>query len=276
MTVKPPLRHAIGVFDSGVGGLTVLHALRRRMPHRDFVYVGDTARVPYGRKPPEMVAQFAAGIARFLCDMGVEGLVVACNTASAIALPKLASTCPVPVWGVIDPGVEAVTRVTRTGAVGVIGTVATIASGAYQRRLELRGYRVWAKPCPMLVHLVEEGLADSPEARLLVRHYLAGRPEIDALVLGCTHYPLLRTALQRAAGKRVTLVDSAEATAEKVEAAIGVPDGCFVQGRVLHFVTGDPASFAHTARVIGGVDGEIVPLPTEEVTPASSSSSLSS
>jgi glutamate racemase len=265
MTQKPQLRHAIGVFDSGVGGLTVLQALRRRMPHRDFVYLGDTARVPYGRKPPEMVIEFATGIARFLCEMGLDGLVVACNTASAVALPGLAEDCPVPVWGVIDPGVEAATRVTRSGSVGVIGTKATIASGAYQRRLEKRGLQVWAQACPMLVHLVEEGLAESPEAELLVSHYLGGRPEIDTLVLGCTHYPLLRNVLRRVAGKSVNLVDSAEVTAERVEAALGAPPACFVQGRVLHFVTGDPLAFAHTAGVLGGVEGEIVPLPLKEL-----------
>ena len=182
MTLQPPLRRAIGVFDSGVGGLTVLEALRRRMPHRDFVYLGDTARVPYGRKPPEMVVDFANGIAEFLCGLGVEGLVVACNTASAVALPGLAERCPVPVWGVIDPGVEAATRATRGGTVGVIGTKATIGSGAYQRRLQAHGLETWAQACPMLVHVVEEGLADSSEAEILVRHYLDGRPEIDALI----------------------------------------------------------------------------------------------
>ncbi len=265
MTVKPPLRRALGVFDSGVGGLTVLQALRRRMPHRDFVYLGDTARVPYGRKPPEMVVEFASGIARFLCDMGVEGLIVACNTASAVALPALAEQCSIPVWGVIDPGVEAVTRATRTGSVGVIGTKATIGSRAYQSRLEQRGLRVWAKACPMLVHLVEEGLAESPEAELLAQFYLSGRPEIDTLVLGCTHYPLLRNVLRRVAGKGVKLVDSAEVTAEKVETALGTPPSYFVQGRVLHFVTGDPLAFAHTARVLGGVEGEIVPLSLTEL-----------
>ncbi len=235
------------------------------MPHRDFVYMGDTARVPYGRKPPEMVAEFASSIAGFLCGMGVEGLVVACNTASAVALPKLTRQCPVPVWGVIDPGVEAATRVTRTRSVGVIGTKATIGSRAYQDRLRRRGLRVWARACPMLVHLVEEGLANSPEADLLVRHYLEGRPEIDTLVLGCTHYPLLRRVVQRVAGKTVKLVDSAEVTAERVEAELGAPPSCFVQGRILHFVTGDPLAFAHTANVMGGVEGEIVPLPLSEL-----------
>lgn len=243
----------------------MLRALRRRLPYRDFAYLGDTARVPYGRKPPEMVRGFARGIADFLCGLQVDHLVVACNTASAVALPELQERCPVPVWGVIDAGVEAATRATRSGSVGVIGTKATIASGAYQRGLEARGLRVWAQACPLLVHVVEEGLADSPEAELLVRHYLGSRPEIDTLILGCTHYPLLRAVLQGAVGKRVTLVDSAEVTAEKVAAACAPPPRCFAQGRVTHFVTGDPAAFAHTAAVIGGVDGEIVPLPVSEL-----------
>jgi glutamate racemase len=268
MTLSLPLRRGIGVFDSGVGGLTVLQALRRQMPQSDFVYLGDTARVPYGRKPPEMVVDFATGIAEFLCGLGIEGLVVACNTASAVALPALAERCPVPVWGVIDPGVEAAARVARSGLVGVIGTKGTIASGAYQRRIEARGMQVWARACPMLVHVVEEGLADSPEAELLVRHYLEGRPEIDALILGCTHYPLLRPVIQRVAGPEVALVDSAEVTAESVRAAFGAAPGCFARGRVVHFVTGDPVAFAHTARVIGGVEGEIIPLPVAELATA--------
>jgi glutamate racemase len=254
----------IGVFDSGVGGLTVLQALRRRLPHHDFVYLGDTARVPYGRKPPEMVVEFAREIAGFLCGLGVERLVVACNTASAVALAKLEESCPVPVWGVIEPGVSAATRVTRTGSVGVIGTTATIGSGAYHRRLEARGLRVWAQACPMLVHVVEEGLADSAEAELLVRHYLAGRPEIDTLILGCTHYPLLRRAIQRVVGDHVTLVDSAEATADAVSGSMEEVQRTS-EGSVVHFVTGDSAAFAHTARVIGGVAGEIRLLPVTEL-----------
>ena len=260
MIIQPPLHHPLGVFDSGVGGLTVLQALRRRMPHRDFVYLGDTARVPYGRKPPEMVAAFAAGIADLLCAMGVEGIVVACNTASAVALPGLQQRCEVPVWGVIDPGVEAATHATRTRRVGVIGTVGTIASGAYQRKLRERGITAWAQACPMLVHVVEEGLADSAEAELLARHYLSGRPELDTLILGCTHYPLLRGVLQRVVGKNVRLVDSAEAIAETVSAAFEAPPRCFAVGRVLHLVSGDPAAFAHTAANVGGVEGEMIPL----------------
>ncbi|PWU01177.1 MAG: glutamate racemase [Terriglobia bacterium] len=268
MTLEPPLRRPLGVFDSGVGGLTVLQALRRHMPHRDFIYLGDTARVPYGRKPPEMVVGFANEIADFLNGMGVEGLVVACNTASAVALPSLGERSSVPVWGVIDAGVEAATRATRSGSVGVIGTKGAIGSRAYQRRLESRGIRVWARACPMLVHVVEEGLAESVEAELLVTQYLSGRPEIDTLILGCTHYPLLRRVLQRAVGEEVTLVDSAEVTAEAVRSAFEPPPRSFAQGRVVHFVTGDPAAFAHTAAVIGGVEGEIISLPVTELAAA--------
>jgi len=254
----------IGVFDSGVGGLTVLQALRRRIPHHNFIYLGDTARVPYGRKPPEMVVEFAREIAAFLCGLGVERLVVACNTASAVALPELQERCPVPVCGVIDPGVSAATRATRSGQVGVIGTKATIGSGAYQRRLEVVGLRVWARACPMLVHAVEEGLADSQEAELLVRHYLEDRPNIDTLILGCTHYPLLRSAIERVAGHEVTLVDSAEATAEVVSQSLDEAPGPG-EGSVVHYVTGDSAAFAHTSRVIGGVAGEIKWLPVTEL-----------
>ena len=225
----------------------MLDALRRRLPGRDFVYVGDTARVPYGRKPPEMVAQFAREIAAYLCGLGVDGIVVACNTASAVALPSLAEESPVPVWGVIDPGVEAATRVTRTRRVGVVGTKGTIASGAYRRRLEAHGLEVWAQACPMLVHVAEEGLADSGEAELLVRHYLSGMPDIDTLILGCTHYPLLRQAFERVA-RGVTIVDSAEATAANVNRKLGEAEGT---GSTVYRVTGDPAAFAHTARLMG-------------------------
>ncbi|HWQ52841.1 MAG TPA: glutamate racemase [Bryobacteraceae bacterium] len=263
--INHPLVRPVGVFDSGVGGLTVLKALRRTMPCRDFVYLGDTARVPYGRKPAAMVAEFAHGITEFLTRLGVEAVVVACNTASAAALPGLRSEFATPVWGVIDPGVEGARRLTRSGHVGVIGTQGTIRSGAYQRRLEASGLEVWARACPMLVHVVEEGLADSPEAEMLVRHYLEPRPEIDTLILGCTHYPLLRKVIQRVVGDAVKLVDSAEVTAEVVSAGLGDAPEAGRPGNIIHFVTGDPLAFQHTAQVIGEVDGRIIPLPVAEL-----------
>ena len=248
----------IGIFDSGVGGLTVLKALRARIPQCDFIYVGDTARVPYGRKPKEMVRGFAGEIARFLQKLDVSAIVVACNTASACALPELAERMPVPVWGVIDPGVEAARRVTRSGRVGVIGTKGTIASGVYQNKLLALGLEVWAEACPMFVHLVEEGLAESSDAEVLARHYLANMPAIDTLILGCTHYPVLRNVIQRVAGAEVTLVSSAEVTAEVVAGALpGIPGG---QGRVTHYVTGGVPAYQHTAEVIGGVVGQVIPL----------------
>jgi glutamate racemase len=264
--LRDRLSRPVGVFDSGVGGLTVLKALRRAMPHRDFVYLGDTARVPYGRKPAAMVAAFAHGITEFLTRLGVEAVVVACNTASAAALPALGDEFDTPIWGVIEPGVEAARRLTRSGRVGVIGTQGAIRSGAYQRRLEACGLEVWSRACPMLVHAVEEGLADSVEAEMLARYYLDPRPDIDTLILGCTHYPLLRPVIQRVAGDAVTLVDSAEVTAEVVCAGLGeapAPGG--EPGRIVHFVTGDPLAFQHTAQVIGEVDGQIVPLPVTEL-----------
>jgi len=259
------LKRPIGIFDSGVGGLTVLKALRRKLPHRDFVYLGDTARVPYGRKPAAMVAEFAYGITEFLREAGVEGVVIACNTASSAALPEMAGHFSIPIWGVIEPGVEAAARMTHTGRVGVIGTKGTIASGAYQRRLEQRGLKVWARACPMLVHVVEEGLANSPESELLLHHYLDGRVEIDTLILGCTHYPLLHDAIQRVVGNSVALVDSAEALAQTVNGSMGAEPASGRPGRIVHFVTGDPLAFAHTSEVIGEVQGEVVPLPVTEL-----------
>jgi glutamate racemase len=250
---------AIGVFDSGVGGLTVLKALRHAMPRRDFLYLGDTARVPYGRKPPDMVREFAREIAGFLANRGAEAIVVACNTATAVALPDLQREFPLPIWGVIEPGVEAAVRATRSGHVGVIGTRGTIRSAAYQRRLEARGLTVWARECPLFVHLVEENLADSPEAELLARHYLCCHPGIDTLILGCTHYPVLAPMLAKVLGPDIRLVSSAAVTAESVLATLGEdPPGR--AGHITHFVTGDPLAYEHTAGVIGGVDGEIVPL----------------
>lgn len=249
----------IGVFDSGVGGLTVLKALRRKLPGQDFIYFSDTARVPYGRKPRPMVRAFASEIAHFLEQLDVAAIVVACNTASASALPDLADEVSVPIWGVIDPGVEAARRTSRNGRVGVVGTKGTIASGVYQRKLEAAGLRVWAQACPMFVHLVEEGLADSEEARVLARHYLQGMPDIDTLILGCTHYPVLAPVIQETIGDAVSLVSSAEVAAEAV-AASGIATVSNGQGRVTHYVTGGVHAYQHTAETIGGVEGKVIPL----------------
>ncbi|MEX2541905.1 MAG: glutamate racemase [Trueperaceae bacterium] len=249
----------LGVFDSGVGGLTVLRELQRVLPHEDFLYLGDTARLPYGSKPPEMVAEFAREISWALVERGVKGIVVACNTAaSAGGLAELASSLPVPVWGVIDPGVRSAISRSRGGCVGVLGTVATIRSRAYQARLEAAGVDTWAKACPLFVPIVEEGISDNEIAGLVARHYLDKRPELDVLILGCTHYPALKGTLQEVLGQGVTLVDSAEETAVTVAADLS-DMGLAVEhdrvGRIHHLVTGDLESYLHTARVLGGPDG---------------------
>jgi glutamate racemase len=265
-------RAPIGVFDSGVGGLTVLKALRERLPGEDFIYLGDTARLPYGRKPAAMVREFATQISSFLLDQGVKAIVMACNTASSCALAPegdLVSRLSVPLWGVIEPGVRAAEHTSRLhGRVGVLGTKGTIASRAYQSRLEAHGFEVWAKACPMFVPLVEEGLADSNEARLLVRHYLEDRPELDAVILGCTHYPVLKDVIAAELGPKVAIVDSASVTAQVVAQDLelaGVLNPRSDGGQLIHYVTGDPASYQHTSSVIGGVEGELRLLESTEL-----------
>ncbi|MDF1524086.1 MAG: glutamate racemase, partial [Trueperaceae bacterium] len=249
----------IGVFDSGVGGLTVLRALVRALPHESFLYLGDTARLPYGPKPPAMVRAFAYELTDELIARGVKAIVVACNTASAAALPDLADAVPVPVWGVIEPGVAAAlaahARVGGTGVVGVLGTAGTVASGTYQRALAARGQDAWARACPLFVPIVEEGVSDTAIARLVAEHYLADRPrDLRTLILGCTHYPPLAETLRGVLGPDVALVDSASATAEAVARALraaGLARGAR-PGGVRHLVTGDVASYAHVARVLDG------------------------
>ena len=215
---------AVGIFDSGVGGLTVLRELRRQLPGEELVYLGDTARVPYGTKSPQTVGRYAREAARFLVGQQVKLLVVACNTASAVALDDLAAIHRLPVVGVIEPGARGALAATRTGRIGIIGTEGTIRSGAYERALR-RGrpdIEVFAVPCPLFVPLAEEGWAEHPVARLAAAEYLAPLLErqIDTLVLGCTHYPLLKNTLQQVVGPAVTLIDSAEETAKTVAALL--------------------------------------------------------
>lgn len=210
----------IGVFDSGVGGLTVLKALCEALPDERMVYLGDTARVPYGTKSAEVVTRYSQKNAEFLLARQIKLLVVACNTASAVALPHLCAHLPVPVVGVIEPGAQAAVAATRSGRVGVIGTPGTIASGAYQRALLARreDLSVHSLACPLFVPLAEEGWTSGEVPRLVAERYLAAlsRERIDTLVLGCTHYPLLREAIAEVLGPSVALVDSAEATAKVV------------------------------------------------------------
>ncbi len=211
----------IGIFDSGIGGLTVARAVYERLPRESTIYFGDTARVPYGPKSPETVRRYSLEILHWLLDQGVKAVVVACNTSTAHALETLREESPVPVIGVIEPGARSATGASRGGPVGVIGTAGTIASNAYARAIHrLRpDARVEQRACPLFVPLVEEGWFDHPAAEIIAREYLAPLQQagVDVLVLGCTHYPLLKPLLQRVMGPAVRLIDSGEATAAALE-----------------------------------------------------------
>jgi glutamate racemase len=203
----------IGVFDSGIGGLTVVKALRQLLPKEDILYLGDTARVPYGNKSAETVERYALELAKMLIAENAKLIVVACNTVSSVAIPKLRANVPVPVIGVIEPGANAAIAMTRNRHVGVIGTRATIRSGAYENALRALNVhvRVTSVACPLLVPLIEEGLLDDKLTDLTIERYLnpMAADGIDTLVLGCTHYPLLTQAIARSLGNKVQIVDSA-------------------------------------------------------------------
>lgn len=217
-------RAPIGVFDSGLGGLTVVRALRTLLPDESLIYVGDTARVPYGPKSPETVRRFAQQIADWLVLQQVKAIVIACNTATAHALDDLRAHLDVPVIGVIEPGARAAVAPSTAGSIGVIGTSGTVASGAYERAIHAVAPSrvVHAHACPLFVPLVEEGWVDHPATRLIVREYLAPlrTAGVDTLVLGCTHYPLLAGAIASEMGPDVRLIDSAEETARETRALL--------------------------------------------------------
>ena len=218
----------IGIFDSGVGGLTVYRALHERLPTERYVYLGDTARVPYGTKSLSTVERYAIENARFLEARGIKLLVVACNTASALALPAIRKSVGVPVVGMIGPGARAVVREASGGRVGVIATESTIKSGAYSKAIKELAPQteVLERACPLFVSLAEEGWAASEVARTVAEEYLKEmrEREVTALVMGCTHYPILRGVIQEAVGAPVRLIDSGEAAAEVVEALIEKED----------------------------------------------------
>lgn len=211
---------AIGIFDSGVGGLTVFKEVQRLLPGEEYLYLGDTGRVPYGTKSPRTVLRYALEAAAFLHARQVKALVVACNTASAVALAAIEEQFKVPVIGVIEPGARKAVGVTRNRRIGVIGTEGTVKSGAYTRAIHRLdpGVEVVTAACPLFVPLAEEGWADHAVARLAAEEYLAPLQQagIDTLVLGCTHYPLLKQTLRTVLGAGVVLVDSAEETAHSL------------------------------------------------------------
>jgi glutamate racemase len=212
---RPP----IGVFDSGIGGLTVVRALRQKIPTQEIIYFGDTARVPYGNKSPETVIRYAREAARLLLDYNISALIVACNTASAHSIPLLESELDIPVFGVIEPGVQRALQATQSNNILVVGTTGTIRSQAYQTRLRIEkpDLQILDQPCPLFVPLVEEGWLEGEITRAVIGAYLDRykSKNIDTLVLGCTHYPLLKPALQ-AYWPEITLVDSGIETAAVV------------------------------------------------------------
>ncbi len=247
-------RRAIGVFDSGVGGLTVVRALKKRLPSESLVYLGDTARVPYGSKSPETVARFASEAMRFFRGRGVKLVVVACNTVSSVALATCRREARSPVVSVLEPGVRAAAAATRNMRLAVLGTRATIQSGAYRSgllRLLPRAHVV-SSACPLFVPLAEEGWERRPAARSIAREYLRPvmRARVDTVVLGCTHYPLLAGVLRSLLGPRVALIDSADETARAVETELrrrhlAAPGGS--RGPSRYFVTDSPEGFRRVA-----------------------------
>jgi glutamate racemase len=252
----------IGVFDSGIGGLTVLRALVNAMPSEEFIYLGDTARLPYGTKSNEVIKRYSRENSEFLLAKGIKLLVVACNTSSAVALEHIAGATMIPVVGVIEPGARAVVRASRSGKIGVIGTEATIASGAYTRTIQrLRpDAEIYTRACPLLVPLAEEGWVNNEVAERTVAFYLESlkRSGIDTLLLGCTHYPLLLRMFERVLGRGVRVVDSALATADAVRAqlaALGLARGRGA-GRQSFFVTESPERFIRVGRGFFGPEVE--------------------
>lgn len=249
---------AIGIFDSGIGGLTVLQQVARLLPHETLVYLGDTARSPYGTKSPDVVKRYACENTDFLIERGLKMLVVACNTASAVALDVLRERYDIPVVGVIEPGAHAAVRCSHNRRIGVIGTEATIASRAYTHALRALDpeVEVYTRACPLFVPLVEEGWIDNKVAWETTAMYLSSlrHSGIDTLILGCTHYPLLKRCIAKFLGPQVCLIDSAEETAKVVSTTLA-SDGLARRkgnGRASFFVTDIPDRFVKVgARFLG-------------------------
>jgi glutamate racemase len=213
-------KQSIGIFDSGIGGLTVVKQLIRFLPHEDLIYFGDTARVPYGTKSEKLIRQYAMEDAKFLLQFGIKMLVVGCNSVSATALDLLQEKLSIPVTGVIEPGVTAAVNLSEKKRIGVIGTTATISSKAYDRKIYIRDNKieVFGQPCPLLVPLVEEGWLEDDITRLTIKKYIDPllKKDIDVIILGCTHFPVIKSLFQEVVGNKITLIDSGEETAKVV------------------------------------------------------------
>jgi len=255
----------IGVFDSGIGGLTVVHALNRRLPHENIIYFGDTARVPYGPKSPQVVREYAAQDVDFLLAQDVKMVVIACNTVSAVALDIVQKRARMPIVGVIQPGAEEAVRSTRKKRIGIIGTIATVTSKAYTNAIRQidRSAQVFAQPCPLFVPLAEEGWIEHKVTDLVAREYLFPLKveKIDTLVLGCTHYPILRAAIEKVMEGSVTLIDSGEAAAAVVERVLddhGLRNPSSQRPNFRFYVSDLPAKFAEVGeRFLGQKLGRV-------------------
>lgn len=252
-------KNPIGVFDSGIGGLTVLREITNLLPDEDTIYLGDTARVPYGSKSRETIERYSLEIAHFLMGHGIKMLVAACNTASAFAVPRLKRELSIPVIGVIEPGARAAVAATKAGRIGVIGTEGTIKSSAYTKAIReiSQDAATFVKACPLFVPLVEEGWADDEVTEMVAERYLSELRgfDIDTLVLGCTHYPLLKETISRVMGSGVRLIDSAEATAAEVRRILtekgllkGPDPGANKMAGHRFFVTDSPERFLTVGR----------------------------
>lgn len=262
---RPVDRRAVGVFDSGVGGLTVLHECLVQLPHEDFIYFGDTANFPYGPKQLSEVRRLAFRAASALVDLAVKLIIVACNSAAAAALPQLQASFATPMVGVVAPGARAAVQATSGRRVGVMATEATVRSNAYQNALQSldAGLEVFAVPCPRLAPLIQNGDVFSEEVEQAAREYVAPLKEakVDTVILGCTHYPLITPMLRRLFGPHVTLINSAEEMAKEVgelmiRKGIGNEEGR--EGDYRFFASGDPEEFKE-------VGARILQLPIREV-----------
>jgi len=251
-------RRAIGIFDSGVGGLTVCDKIFRSLPGENVVYLGDTARVPYGNKSGKTVTRFSGEIVKFLLGFKVKLIIVACNTASSLSLPGLKRSCPVPIIGVIKPGVREALKRSKSARIGIIGTESTISSGVYADEIRSinKSAHVAQKACPIFVPLVENMWFDGDITARVARKYLSPllKRKIDSLILGCTHYPLLKKVIQRVVGRKVALIDSSTQVAKYAKELLGkngLESGA-KKGKARFFATDDTKKFEKLARVFLG------------------------
>ncbi|ADI02803.1 MAG TPA: glutamate racemase [Syntrophothermus lipocalidus] len=251
----------VGVFDSGVGGLTVVKEIIKRLPCENIIYIGDTANVPYGGKPPQELIRLGKNIIDFLINQGAKAVVAACNTSSSVSIPILRDMCPVPVIDVIVPGAANAAAVTRNGRVGVIATEATVKTGAYTRHIKALspGISVYEVACPRFVPLVEQGVLEGDEVEEVANEYLQPlrRQGIDTLVIGCTHYPFLIPVIQKVMGKGVRLVDPAEETASRLRATLlerGLDNPGTTSPQYRFFATGSSESFFRVGKLLPEID----------------------